>query len=310
MFAPMRALLVSAWLLALPLVILAEGRPDPFRGVSLESMRETPSREFRPVGSTSVVYRVRLAGGSLVAFRPAQRGRPRGHLAELAAYRLARALEMENVPPVVLRHEALSRIDRLLDARFATKHRELRPKVLPRGRLVVGAAIHWVDDLTPSKLDKPEQRDRWLEALTVGGSRGDFAEPLLRDLSRLVAFDYLIGNWDRMSGGNLQTDPSGERVYVRDHNLAFDAPLLPRHEAPLLERLGRVERFSRSFVSRLRGLEGAALTRALAPDPLEPSRPILTADQLGGVNERRRAILARVDALVARHGERRVLAFE
>jgi hypothetical protein len=305
----MRAFVVSALILAMPLSIFAEGRAAPFAAVSLEAMREMPARELRPVGSTSLVYRVRLAGGPLIAFRPAQRGRPRGHLAELAAYRLGRALDMENVPPVVLRQEPLARIDRLLDPRFEEKHRALRSKILARGSSVVGAAIHWVGDLTPSKLDKPEQREVWLEALRVGGARNDLSERLLRDLSRLVAFDFVIGNWDRMSGGNLQTDPSGERVYVRDHNLAFDAPLLPRHEAPLLERLNRVERFSRSFVARLRALDDEALARALAPDPLEPSRPLLGEDELRGVKKRRQVVLARVDALVARHGEARVLAF-
>src|SRR5690606_27058189 len=108
--APMRALFVSALVLATPLLLLAQQAAKPFSPVSLEAMRETPARELRPVGSTSLVYRVRLAGGALIAFRPAQRGRPRGHLAELAAYRLGRALGMENVPPVVLRREALARI--------------------------------------------------------------------------------------------------------------------------------------------------------------------------------------------------------
>jgi hypothetical protein len=310
MVLPMRALLVSACVLSVPLLLLAEGKVTPFREASLDSMRSAVAREFRPVGSTSVVYRVRLADGAVIAFRPAQRSRPRGHLAELAAYRIARSLGMENVPPVVLRTEALARIDRLLDARFEEKHRLLRPKILASGRDVVGAAIHWVDELTPSKLDKPEQRERWLETLSVRGGSDELSGSLLRDLSQMVAFDYLIGNWDRMSGGNLQTDASGERVIVRDHNLAFDAPLLPRHEAPLLERLNRVERFSRTFVERLRALDDAALERALAPDPLESSRRLLDDAQLRGVKERRRAILARIDTLSAEHGERRVLAFE
>src|SRR5690606_27758445 len=139
------------------------------RGVSLDVMRDAPPREFRPVGSTSLVYRVRLAGGELVAFRPAQRGRPRGHLAELAAYRIGDAPGMEGVPPVVLRNEPLARIDRLLDPRFEAKPAALREKLLPRGAAVVGAAVHWVPDLTPSRLDKPEVRERWLEALRVGG---------------------------------------------------------------------------------------------------------------------------------------------
>jgi hypothetical protein len=310
MISPMRALFVSACVLAVPLLILAEGRAAPFREVAPASMRTAVAREFRPVGSTSVVYRVRLEGGAVIAFRPAQRSRPRGHLAELAAYRLARALGMENVPPVVLRTEALGRIDRLLDARFEEKHRLLRPKILARGRDVVGAAIHWVEDLTPSKLDKPEQRERWLEALTVRGPDGGFARPLLRDLSQMVSFDYLIGNWDRMSGGNLQTNASGERVIVRDHNLAFDAPLLSRHEAPLLERLNRVERFSRSFVERLRALDRGTLERALATDPAESVTRVLDDAQLRGIDARRKVILARVDALSSEHGEKRVLAFE
>jgi len=311
MVAPMRALLVSVvLLLTLPLALRADRRGGPFEGVDLEAMREAPAREFRPVGTTSVVYRVRLAEGGLIAFRPAQSGRPRGHLAELAAYRIARALAMENVPPVVLRKEPLAKIDRLLDPRFEEKHQALRSKIHVRAGWVVGAAIHWVPDLTPSKLDKPEVREGWLEALRVEGARGEHSPSLLRDLSRLVFYDYLIGNWDRMSGGNLQTDPSGERVYVRDHNLTFGESLAPRHERPLLERLHRVERVSRGFVERLRALDGPALDRALAPDPLEPHLAILEEAEKRAVLARRRAILAHVDALVRRHGEARVYAFD
>lgn len=306
----MRAFLVVACVLAAPLGLSAAGRWAPFEGVSLEAMRSAAPLEFRPVGSTSVVFRTRLEGGEKIAFRPSQRGRPRGHLAELAAYRIGAALGMESVPPVVLRREPLHRIDRLLDRRFRTKHQELRPKIRAPAGWVTGAAIHWIDDLTHSRLDKPEVREIWLGALAVGGDTGELSPRLLRDLARLVAFDFLIGNWDRMSGFNLQTDPSGERIYVRDHNLAFDAPLRPRHESKLVERLRKVERFSRGFVARLRALDRSSLEAALAPDPVDPDRPILTEDQLGGVLERRREILRHVDGLVARHGEATVLAFE
>lgn len=277
-------------------------------GRFMEKLERAP-RSFRPVGTTSLVYRVGLGDGERIAFRPAQRFRPVGHLAELAAYRIGAAIGVDTIPPVALRIEPLHRIDRLMDSRFEERHREERARLRPlAGGEILGAAIDWVPDLTASTLDKPEVRERWLGALKIGASRDaqlrdEFPASILRDLSNLVVYDFIIGNWDRMSGGNLQTNADATRVYLRDHNLAFDTPTPRRHKALMLERLYALERFDRGVIERLARLDREALARALEPDPAAPGTPILSEEQVDDVMDRRARIFMHLAGLYALYGE-------
>lgn len=289
--------------------LLADEPPALFDRERFEAKLERSARSFRPVGTTSLVYRVDLSEGERIAFRPRQRYRLVGHLAELAAYRIGEALGIETIPPVALRLEPLHRLDRLMDARFAERHQEERDRLRPiDGGQIIGAAIDWVPDLTASDLDRPEVRARWLEALQIGAPSSEefgdeFPASILRDLSNLVVYDYLIGNWDRMSGGNLQTNADGTRVYLRDHNLAFDTPTPRRHELLMLERLDSLERFDRGVIRRLAELNREALERVLEPDPLAPETPILNDAQIDDLMNRRARIFMRLASLFAVYGE-------
>src|SRR5690349_14608056 len=55
----------------------------------------------KPVGTSSVVFRLDLEGTIDAAFRPENRLNPRGHLAEIAAFRVGRALGLDHVAPAV-----------------------------------------------------------------------------------------------------------------------------------------------------------------------------------------------------------------
>jgi hypothetical protein len=125
----------------------------------------------------------------------------------------------------------------------------------------------------------------------------------------MLAFDYLIGNWDRMSGANVQGDHEGKRVFVRDHNLAFYEPLpRPQHER-VLGHLRKVERFSKSLVIALKALDREALTRALS-EPGDPAGfQALNERQVAAVLDRRLALLSYIAATLDRFGERAVLSF-
>lgn len=273
-------------------------------GQFAEKLKRAP-RSFRPVGTTSLVYRIDLEGGERIAYRPRQRYRLGGHLAELAAYRIGEALGLDNIPPVALRLEPLHRLERLMNDRFIERYEEERERLRPLPNLqLIGAAIDWVPDLTASTLDRREVRDRWLAALEIGAPPSEeFPDSLLRDLSNLVVFDYLIGNWDRMSGGNLQTNARATRIYLRDHNLAFDTPTPRRHELAMLERLGRLERFDRRVLSGLARLSRDELGRILEPDPSAPETPILNDTQIDELMSRRAQIFMRAAALYAPYGE-------
>ena len=82
----------------------------------------------------------------------------------------------------------------------------------------------------------------------------DDQRALAGTVSTLVAFDYVTGNWDRWSGGNVAQDgATGNVLYVDNDGAFYESPPADAlaHQLALLQR---VRRFSKSFVDALRAL--------------------------------------------------------
>lgn len=319
--APHPGALGLTWLaaaLVLSILTPAAAEAPAFLGATesadaiLTGLAERHPRRLRQVGTSSVTLRVDLGRDLEAAFKPRSRTHPRGYLAEIAAYRISRALGMDNVPPVIGRQ--LPRL--AMEARFESAHRDADWEAIRRDILwdapgvVRGAAIYWIPRMRESELQTARDLQRVEPWLSQSGEVPAEQETIARDLSTMIAFDYLIGNWDRWSGGNVSTNREGDRLFVRDHNVAFHQPILPARYDRLRTQLERVQRFSRRFVQRLTQLDEARIRLALADDPEGHDRPILEDAQLEGVLARRRALLSYIGALVATYGPERVLVWE
>jgi hypothetical protein len=311
-----RSILLAVLLSAPALVALAQpSSPFGWDESAEENMSLEPAtrglRRAESVGSSSVTFRLDLGPDLDVAYRPRTRTHPRGYLAEIAAYRIARALGMDNVPPAVGRTIPRPTIE----SRFVSEAEEdwpaIRQEILWEAPGVArGSAIYWVPRLRRSEVDGAAGLSRAAPWLAIGGEAPVGRELVARDLSTMLAFDYLIGNWDRWSGGNVSENEEGTRLIVRDHNLAFLVPVLDERYTRMREALERAPRFSRSFVARLSALDEAALRAALAQDPeASEERPVLMPAQIDGVLQRRSALLSYIGALIAVHGADRVLAW-
>jgi hypothetical protein len=125
----------------------------------------------------------------------------------------------------------------------------------------------------------------------------------------MVVFDFVIGNWDRFSGGNLPTDVSRRRAILRDNDRSFSIPLLERRYDKLLDGLTRTERFSKDLVHRLAALDAASIQSELARDPSHAADPLLNDAQITDVLDRRATVLSYIAALIEEHGEDDVLFF-
>jgi hypothetical protein len=272
--------------------------------------RAQPAR-FRPIGTSSLVFKVYFSGGLEAAFRPRVRAQGRGWIHEVVAYRLARVLGMDQVPPVVSRGVARREVMAHLDADYGGDRGALEADLAARGDVVWGALVAWVPGLRDLALDTSRGIARSRPWLAQSGAlpAGDEAT-LAADLSTMIAFDYLIANVDRWSGANVRADASGRRLVVRDHNLALLAPLPDAQHERLLGPLRRVERFSRRFTGALRALDEARVRASLAADPAFAEGVVdVDAGQIAGILERREALLSRVGALVDVYGDEAVLAF-
>jgi len=169
-------------------------------------------------------------------------------------------------------------------------------------------------DSDPSVLERP-----LAEALEPLKRRGeeDFYESLLehrggattrsvaRQLSTVLAFDFLVSNWDRFStaenyyGVNNQFR-DGHFVSI-DNGAAFPA----HHFRVVARRLEPVTRFSRATTASVRALRPEVVDPVLFPDPSAKER-----SRLDVFWRQRDRFLDLVNGLVAEYGRSRVLYFE
>ena len=272
----------------------------------LEVISTARSRSFKPVGHTSVVLRMRTVARVTAAMKVRSRNVPRGYQHEIAAYRIARLLGLDNVPPAIYRRVSWKEIrQRFHEDKLDRRASVRRAVVWDDDGSAPGAAIYWVKGMRSVGHEDASEWAGWLQNEPIPEGK----EALARDLSTMAVFDLLIGNWDRFSGGNLQTDGERQRAILRDNDRAFSTPLLARRRDALLDRLMRTKRFSRSVVERLAELDEAALRQELGLDPSHASVPLLSDTQIADVFDRRATILSYVAALIEERGKDEVLVF-
>lgn len=277
----------------------------------LTALREQKPLAAKPVGTSSVVFKVDLDGPIDAAFRPESKLNPRGHLAEIAAFRVGRGLGLTNVAPAVPRSFSWTELEKLVFAAKPEAWALLQSDMIQRNGQVVGVAIYWIPEMRELGLDTSagiERFSRWLSQDGTPASR-EKSKLLAAQISTMLSFDYVVANFDRFSGANAQGDASGEHLFLRDHNMAFFEPLRSTHHERILGRLKRAQRFSRGFVNALKELDAPRLSGALA-DPMDPPDfHVLNAGQIRGVLDRRTALLSYIAALIDTYGERNVLTF-
>jgi hypothetical protein len=244
----------------------------------------------KSVGHTSYVLKLTLAGGLVGAFKPRSR-LPLGdrrYRGEIAAYRLAKALGLENVPRALPRSFDMAALGPLQD--------DLAAKALPDadGRLR-GALMPWVEHYEVVPLEEPAWRARWEPWLTDPRAVvPDDQRALAAAISNMLVFDFVTGNWDRWSGGNVARDgATGLLLYV-DNDGAFYDPPPADALARQLALLKRTVRYSRRFVGSLRALDPGKLRDIFGEE--SPAKPLLPDTVIAGVGSRIAAALAAIDA--------------
>jgi hypothetical protein len=272
-----------------------------YAGVSeddiVRALRAQPVLAMREVGNTSINLRCDLEGDIDGAYKPSETRHLEHFRGEIGAFRVAQLLGVERVPPAVLRRfrrEELPNGAALSRVRF-------------RDGVSWGAMIYWVPVLRSAQIYSGPTLDRWTRLLTQGEAIPEGERNRAEDVSTVIAFDFLIGNWDRWHGTNTLQDRDGRLVF-RDNNGAFYEPMPRGRYEIILAWFQRVQRFSRSFVTHARALTLEALRASIAEDALGDDA-LLNDAQLRGVLRRRDTLVQYVDALVSIHGEAEVYAF-
>jgi hypothetical protein len=260
-------------------------------------------RSAKSIGHTSYVLKVTLEGGLTAAYKPGSTlpfGRHR-YKGEIAAYRLARALGLANVPRAIPRAFAASSLH---DA-FSTPKGAAdfaRKAVVDSAGLVHGALMPWIPEYTVLPLEESGWRARWERWLMDPTTRiADSDASLAASISTLIIFDFVTANWDRWSGGNVARAGADGILLFVDNDGAFYEHPAPQPLAEQLARVRKLVRFSREFVSALRSLDDAKLRAAMAEET--PGLALLSDHVLLDVESRVRTVLTAIDACVGRRGD-------
>jgi len=257
----------------------------------------------KSVGHTSVVFRVRLDGGAELAFKPESRRGKTRYRGEIAAYRLAKALGLSNVLPAIPRTFDA----KALEAALEPSAKELfRTEAIVTAGKVRGSAVPWLKKMEFIPLEGAPWRGRWKGWLGAAEIPEDQRE-LAAQIAALVVFDLLTGNWDRWSGANVAIDRPTNTLLFVDNDGAFFDPIPAEPLAAQRKQLEKTERFPRALIEALRKQTPVSLADAFGEE--SPGAPLLSAKVVAGVDERRRFVLDRVDALIKERGEAAAYAF-
>ncbi|MFO0572990.1 MAG: hypothetical protein U1A78_03245 [Polyangia bacterium] len=222
-----------------------------------------PVKSIRPLGGgASIKFRIVLADGSQAALKPNQTRITR-YQAEVAAYRLSRALGLGVVPPSCVRSFPVEFLMNGMGREL--RERMERELVVDASGQVQCAVIAWVPGLRNIKLE--QTLEVWRPLLLHDTPLPPKQRRRVLEISTLLLFDYLILNGDRWSGGNT-TEADGEMVFI-DQGAGFGLDRRHKRSRMMLKTLKWSERFSREVATSLLDLDPRALEHELK-DVLSP----------------------------------------
>lgn len=273
-------------------------------GVRLERLATAPIVDVvRNKGGATITLRVRFADGARAAFKPEQRHSASNYRAEIAAYHIDRVLGLGRTAPVLGRSIDARRVRQFLEhaETDASWLERFDREVVVRDGKLRGALIAWHE----KRLVPAAPPHAWTRALSDAGA-GTLPAERAAEWTDLLAFDYLIDNTDRWSGGNvLALGDQGPLVFL-DNAAGF---MRSAGAAPEDSPLAPVCRFRRQTVETLRaGADGRLvrhLRRTLIGDPLGSP---LTNRELRELESRLAKLLVHIDGCITAHGAERVLS--
>lgn len=230
-----------------------------------------PVKTIRPLGGgASIKLRVTLADGSQAALKPNQIRITR-YQAEVAAYRLSRALGLGVVPPSCVRRFP---VEFLMNGVGRELRERMERELIIENGQVACAIIAWVPGLRNIKLE--QSTETWRPLLLHGAPIPPKQRRRILEISTLLLFDYLILNADRWSGGNT-TEAEGEMVFI-DQGAGFGPDRRHKRSRMMLKTLKWSERFSREVVGSLLDLDPRALEQDM--------KDLLSDEEMEGLSYR------------------------
>ncbi|MDA3864310.1 MAG: hypothetical protein PF689_10635 [Deltaproteobacteria bacterium] len=178
--------------------------------------------------------------------------------AEIAAFKLARLLQFNQVPPAAFRRLSESYLLQLLKKMDLKKANKFKHDVYSGNNLITGAAVYYSDGFT--NFESTRIYTDWLfkkKDTGLGVSR----KKLAKQMGKVILFDFLTGNYDRFSGGNIMKHKTGRLLFI-DHGAGFGAGREWKKQKAW-ELLRKLKKVSEEFVARISQLSNVKIKRCL-----------------------------------------------
>lgn len=262
-------------------------------------------------GGSSLSYRADFDNGARAAFKPDQTNNQSTPRKEIAAYRINVLLGLDKVQPAIGRQFT----ERIIYKKLARYSRYLIPRMkdelVVEDKVVNGALSWWIPEIDHARidgytLDSTKGIGLWESYLKLGNEIPEESFDLLAQISKMLLFDFIINNPDRLTGGNCKASPDGATLYFMDNSLSFSPYKKGVYHAR--ENFKRAQKFSRSLVRAVRAMTEDDVRAALEPDR-DPFEYLLSDREIEAVMGRRAYALDYIDELINEYGESDVLAF-
>jgi hypothetical protein len=251
----------------------------------------TPNR-----GGATVTLRIRFADGARAVFKPEQTHSASNFAAEIAAYHVDRLLGLGRTAAVAGRAIGENHLRQHLEHADSTPEflERVAREVVARDGRVRGAMIGW----HTGRLTSAEPPHGWSDALKSRAPPPSELSRRLGEWTDMIAFDYLIDNGDRWTGGNILALGNDGPLIFLDNAAGFRSP---GPAPPIPDRLLAICRFRKDTVAALRAVGpdaapaarlGTRLERSLGRDPLAP---VLSKGHHAALDARVAALLEHVE---------------
>lgn len=262
-------------------------------------------------GGSSLSLRIDFDNGARAAFKPEQIHPQSNPRREIAAYRLDRLLGLNRVPPAVGRTFTVEEIVAAVPPKERHKLPRLDQEAIDRKGRFRGELSWWIPVIENGRvggfnMDSTDGIVTWKRYLRPGANIPERDAALVRQISDMIVFDFLLDNTDRWSGSNAKVSEDGTVLYFMDNTMAVTHNAKGHRKSHTY--LSRVQTFSRRLIGEIRALTEEQVEGVLEHDT-EPFDFLATRREIAALMSRRDTLIEYVDALIAEHGEDKVLAF-
>lgn len=262
-------------------------------------------------GGSSLSLRIDFDNGARAAFKPEQIHPQSNPRREIAAYRLDRMLGLNRVPPAVGRTFSVEEIVAAVPPKERHKLSRLDEEAVARKGQFRGELSWWIPVIEPARvggfgIDQTDGIVTWKKHLRAGARIPERDAALVRQISDMITFDFLLDNTDRWSGSNAKVSEDGTVLYFMDNTMAVTSNAKGHRKSHTY--LSRVQTFSRRLIGAIRALTEDQI-RAVLDHDTDPFDFLATRKEIDALMARRDKLIEYVDELIADHGEDKVLAF-